>query len=393
MTFWEVLRLEARAVFTNPAILLTVFGGVLFYSFLYPLPYAGQVPREQRVVVANLDGSQLSRTLERMVDATPQVHIERRAHSLEEARELFVREKMAGLLVIPEHFYRDLLLGRSPTLSYGGDASYFLVFGTVLEGMATAGSTLAAQVKVQHMAMGGKPLSQAARQHSAILLSLKSVFNPAGGYVNYVIPAVFILILHQTLLMGAGILGGAQNELRRAGAAGYWLKASPGRLLAARACIFTGIYWLLAMYYFGFSSSFYAIPRLADFGELNLVILPFLLGGSFLGICLGLVLPRRELATLLVLLSSMPLIFGSGFIWPAETIPAPITAVIQWVPVVPAIRMFLALNQMGGEFSTLLPLWQQMWSCAVVYGGLAWFGLRMKQNLLHDNDADQSRAL
>lgn len=379
MTFWEVLRLEARAVFTNPAILLTVFGGVLFYSFLYPLPYASQVPREQRVVVANLDGSQLSRTLERMVDATPQVHIERRAHSLEEARELFVSEKMAGLLVIPEHFYRDLLLGRSPTLSYGGDASYFLVFGTVLEGMAAAGTTLAAQAKVQRMAMEGQPLSHAARQYSAIRLSLKSVFNPTGGYVNYVIPAVFILILHQTLLMGAGILGGTQNELCREGETGYWLKASPGQLLAARACVFTGIYWLLTMYYFGFSSSFYAIPRLADFGELNLVILPFLFAGSFLGICLGLVLPRRELATLVVLLSSMPLIFGSGFIWPQETIPAPLNAIIQGIPVVPAIKMFLALNQMGGDFASLVPLWLQMWGCAVLYGTTAWLVLRYRQ--------------
>lgn len=370
MSLWELIICELRAIFTNSAIVLTVFGGVLFYSFLYPLPYAGQIPREQRVVVVNLDGSQLSRRLERMVDATPQVQLQKRAYSVGEAKDIFIKEKMAGILVIPEHFYRDLLLGRQPTLSYAGDASYFLVYGTVLEGMAGAGSTLSAEVKVNRMMMSGQPPELAAEQYRAIRLNLRSVFNPTMGYVNYVIPAVFILILHQTLIMGAGILGGAQNEARAAGKSGYWLEVSPITLLSVRTGIFVGIYWLLCMYYFGFSFEFYDIPHHADFSELNLLILPFLLGAALFGICLGLVLPRRELATLLVLLSSIPLIFGSGFIWPEASVPPLVTAVIEYIPVVPAIKAFLCLNQMGGDFSAILPLWQQMWTCVIIYAFL-----------------------
>ena len=217
MSWWDICRHEWRAIFTNPAILLTVFGGVLLYSFLYPLPYAQQVPRDQEVVVVNLDNSQFSRRLERMVDATPQVRLGRRAYSLEEAQNVLVEQKLAGILVIPENFYRDLLQGTRPTLSFAGDASYFLVYGTVLEGMAAAGNTLAAEVKVRRMIMSGQTLALASEQYSAIRMNLQPVFNPTMGYVNYVIPAIFILILHQTLIMGAGILGGGQNEQPAAG--------------------------------------------------------------------------------------------------------------------------------------------------------------------------------
>jgi len=376
MSWWNICKHELRAVFTNQAILLTVFGGVLLYSFLYPLPYTKQIPRDQRVVVVNLDGSQLSRRLERMVDATPQVQLSARAYSLEEAQQIFVDRKMAGILVIPENFYRDLLQGRRPTLSFAGDASYFLVYGTVLEGLASSGQTLAAEVKILRMVMSGQAMALAAEQYSAVKLNIQPVFNPTMGYVNYVIPAVFILILHQTLIMGAGILGGGQNEQRLLEGKGYWLEAAPWKLLLVRTALFVAIYWLLCMYYFGFSFSFYNIPHLADFSDLNLLILPFLLATTFLGISLGLLLPRRELATLLVLLSSMPLIFASGFIWPVSAIPDQFTAVIQFIPVIPAIKAFIGLNQMGAEFSEILPLWKQLWICAAFYGCIAWLLLR-----------------
>ncbi len=372
MSWWDIFILECRAIFGNQAIMLTVFGGVIFYSFLYPLPYAHQVPREQKVVVVNLDGSQLSRKLERMVDATPQVQLSERAYSVGEAQQQFVDKKLAGILVIPENFYRDLLLGKQPTLSFAGDASYILVYSTVLEGMLGAGGTMAAEVKVSRMLMSGQAMALAKEQYSAIRLNIRPVFNKTMGYVSYVIPAVFILILHQTLIIGVGILGGEQNEARMKGLGGYWMEAQPFKLLIIRALLFVAIYWILCIYYFGFSFEYYAVQHFANLAELNLLILPFLLGAALLGICIGLILPRRELATLIVLLSSMPLIFGCGFIWPTESVPAPITAILQFIPVVPAIKAFLQLNQMGADFSAIMPLYKQMWVCVALYGLLGW---------------------
>ena len=46
-----------------------------------------QTPTEQQVSVVNLDPGKLSYELERWVDATPQVQIERRAFTIEEAKE------------------------------------------------------------------------------------------------------------------------------------------------------------------------------------------------------------------------------------------------------------------------------------------------------------------
>ena len=376
MSWLDILRHEWRAIFANAAILLTVFGGVLLYSVLYPLPYTRKVVRNQEVVVVNLDNSQLSRRLERMVDATPQVRLSDRAQSLEEAERIFIDRKLAGILVIPENFYLDLLRGQRPTLSFAGDAGLFLVYGTVLEGMAGAGNALTAEIKVGSLLKSGRPQAMAAEQYSAIRLNILPVFNGSMGYVNYVIPAVFVLILHQTLLIGAGMQSCMQNLSAPEQGKALRPKVSPFRLLLVRCGIFVALYWLLSIYYFGTAFTFYAIPHLANFVELNLLILTFLLSTTLLGICLGALLPRRELTILVVLLSSLPLIFLSGFIWPLSAIPAALVEISRIIPVIPAIQAFLALNQMGAEFSDILPLLQQLWLCALLYGCLAWWLLR-----------------
>lgn len=308
MTLWQLIKAELKAVLTNPVVTLTVFGGVVFYSFLYPLPYAQQTPREQPIAIVNLDGSQTSLKLERMVDATPQVNVVTRLHTIADAKQAFLQREITGFLVIPEHFYKDLMLGKSPTLAYAADASYFLVYGTVVEGLAQAGGTLGAQVKVSKMVIDGVPMSMASHNYSAIKLNMKPTFNPTMGYIEYVVPAVFVLILQQTLIMAVGLQTGTQRHGR-----GYWSQVSTGSLLLVRTLVFVAIYYLLGAYYFGFSFERLNVNHIANAGELLAMLLPFFLGCCGLGFWLGYLLPRRELVTLVVLVSSMPLIFLAGF--------------------------------------------------------------------------------
>ena len=359
MNLFFLLKNELLAIAHNKALLLTVFGGVLFYSFLYPLPYISQVPREQDVIVVDLDESGLSRTLTRMVDATPQVHIVDHASTIEDAQKRILQNNYAGMLVIPQHFYRDLAHGKNTQLAFAGDASYFLVFSTVLEGMVTSGQTLAAKVKVMRMLQNGESLPFAKNAYSTIKLKLHPMFNEAEGYVNYVIAAVFILILHQTLLMGLGILFGTENhKLNQSGfpkQQAYWIATPALQLLLARVIFFIGIYTILSLYYLGPCLVIYDLPRLAPLGDLLFFGFLFLLTTSLLGIALGTVLQRKEHCILIVLLSSLPLVFSCGFIWPKSAIPTGIDYLMQLVPAVPAIQGFVKLNQMGANVQQISP--------------------------------------
>ncbi|MBD1558862.1 ABC transporter permease [Vibrio sp. S9_S30] len=373
-TQWSFPRFiwqELRAIAAHPAIVLTVFGGTLFYSFLYPLPYINQVAQEQTIAVVNLDKSQTSYQFERMVDATPHVAIASRAHSIEDATSLFLSHQVSGILVIPEHFYRDLLQGKSPVLSYAGDASYFLVYGTVVEGLAQASGTLAAKLKVVKMLTDGMPIAKAGDQYSPVHLNIKPTFNPEMGYVDYVVPAVFVLILHQTLIMGTGLLTAHQKNTNNPAA--YWRKMSPLSVVSHRLFVFGCLYFALSLYYFGFSFEFYEVNRLASISNLFVLLVPFLISTGAVGMVLGSLLPRTELVTLIVLVSSMPLIFTAGFIWPIESLPQPLIGLANALPSTPAIQGFLKLNQMGAQLSQIKDVVTQLWVLAFVWVGMAWW--------------------
>ena len=366
MTLFELIKKEIKAIFSNPAITLTVFGGLVFYSFLYPLPYSHQTPREQPITVINLDNSLASRQLERMVDATPQIKIVERAHTINEAKAQFFAGKVRGILLIPENFYRDLLLGKSPTLGYAGDASYFLVYGTIAEGLAKAGGTLAAKTKITQLLADGVPLDLAKDQYTQTKLNMKPTFNPTIGYVNYVVPAVFVLILQQTLIIGLGLMGATEKSNSN-----YWFQQPTVKIVAVRTFIFIVIYYVMSLYYFGFSFNFYGISKLASPLLLLILLVPFLLASSFIGIVLGALVPRRELVTVVVLVSSMPLVFSGGFIWPLESLPQPIIWISNLFPCTPAIQSFLSVNQMGADFSQINSQWALLWAQVIVWGALA----------------------
>jgi ABC-2 type transport system permease protein len=389
MTWKKLIQSELYVIFSNIPLLITVFGGVIIYSFLYPLPYTNQTPTEQKIAVINLDNSQLSRTITRMANATPQISIRQQIFTIEEAKTLLINGEITGFLLIPQHFYRDLLLEKSPTLLFAGNASYFLVYGTVIEGLVRSASTISAEVKVSRMVMRGENIALASSQFTPIGLNLKPTFNPSLGYLNYVVPAVFILILHQTLLIAMGLLTAGQYEdnIKHKHPAelqsSYWLTYPVWKVLLIRACAMFVIYLALLSYYFGYSFQYYGVSRLASIPDLLSLIFPFLLSVIFLGSIIGLLIPRKELATLIVLLTSLPLVFAAGFIWPTTSMPMIINVIAQFFPSTPAINGFLRLNQMGDSIENLVGIKMQLWLLVLLYASISFALMTFKQQKLH----------
>ncbi|OEF07742.1 ABC transporter permease [Vibrio genomosp. F10] len=376
MSFVTLLKSEIRDFFNNKAVILTVFGGVIFYSFLYPLPYSQQSPLEQKIAIVNLDNSAVSFKLERMVNAAPQVQVIQRSYSIEAAKSDFIDGKISGILVIPEHFYKDLMIGKSPTLAYAGDASYFLVYGTVVEGLAQTGATLGAEVKVAQLIASGEPIVSAANQYSSIKANLKPTFNPRMGYVDYVVPAVFVLILQQTLVMAAGLLTATQKSVTHS-----WTGREHVMALLARTVLLVGVYLVLSGYYFGASFSYYGISTLAKPHDIVALLIPFLVACCLVGYVIGYWVPRRELVTVIVLISSMPLIFLAGFIWPIEMIPTPLLWFAQSIPSTSAIPGFLSLNQKGASWQQVASQFTHLWLLVLLWllalGGVIYKQIRI----------------
>ena len=373
MKFIDVFMHEARRTFGDTAIVLTIIGGVLLYSFLYPQPYAKQSVSKLGISVVDYDKSQTSRDLVFKLNATPQITVSRNDMSERDAKEALVRGEVKAIVVIPRHFKRDLSLGKSPTVAIGADSGYFLIYGSVLEGAMKSILTQSATVKVVDLLKKQVPYAEAKVAYTPFSMQFINLFNPNNSYTQYVVPAVFVLILQQTLLIGMGILGGGINEGMRRKERNYFRDAAVWKMYLSRYILFGSIFFVHMLFYFGFSFELFDVTRLGKIPDLLNFGVAFFAASIALGLLLGSLLSSREIATPLILFSSMPLVFSAGFVWPIESIPPLIHYLSLLVPSTPGIQGFLTLNQMGADFDSVMQSYLILWAQFFVYLSLAVF--------------------
>ena len=373
MNFLTTFKNEAKLIFTDAAIVLTIIGGVILYAFLYPQPYAKQSISELSVSVVDYDKSDISRSVIFKLNATPQIDISRQDQSEKEAKYALIRGEIKAVIVIPRHFKRDLALNKSPTIAVGADSSYFLIYGGVLEGTMKSVLTQSATIKVANLLKKQVPLSEAKKAYAPYSLNIINLFNKDNSYTQYVVPAVFILILQQTMLIGLGILGGGVNERMRRKEEAYFKSAPVWHMYLSRIVIFGSLFFVHMLFYFGYSFDYFEVTKLANIADLLTFSFAFLLSSLSFGLFLGTLFSSREIATPVVLFSSLPIIFAAGFVWPLESLPSFIHTLSLFIPATPAIHGFLGLNQMGASFDMIIDSYSILWIQTLLYLILAYF--------------------
>jgi len=199
-------------------------------------------------------------------------------------------------------------------------------------------------------------------------LPTEPLFNPTGGYASYAVPAAFVLILQQTLLMGSSMLGGI--TFVQGGARARRLRGSAGDVAGqalAHLCLAMpglALYLIILPRFYGFSS-------LGNLLDLFLLAVPFVLSVSLLGQFAGAWFTRPESAVLLFLATSLPLFFLVGVSWPLEAIPASLRAASQIFPSTTAIDGLVRINQMGASLREVSRDWMTLWVLTGIYGVLA----------------------
>lgn len=379
MSFLDVFVCELKRIFSDVALVLTIIGGVILYSFLYPQPYVNQNVTSLDISVVDFDKSDKSRDLIFKLDSTPQIEVVKVDVSESDAKESLLKGEIKGIVVIPPKFKKSLALHKTPTITVGVDNSYFLIYGGVLEGAMKSILTQSVTLKVTNLLKNQVPINQAKKVYTPYSLNIINFFNPQNSYTQYVIPAVFVLILQQTLLIGLGILGGGINDSLAKKEDGYFRVAPIWMMILSRFIIFGFIFFINMLFYFGFSFEMFGVTHLASIKELLTFGVMFLLASISFGIFLGSVFSYREMATPLILFSSLPLVFSAGFVWPKEALNDVVIYLSMLVPSTPAIDGFLKLNQMGATLDMVMDDYAILSLQAIIYIFLGYYFINKKR--------------
>jgi ABC-2 type transport system permease protein len=348
-------------------VLLLLVGAPLLYAFFYPWFYAPQVVTRVPVAVIDLDHSALSRQIVRFAQASPRLDLRWTGGSEQEAREALQRGEIEGYLLLPADLKRNVLMRQPAVATVEGNGAYTLINKTVQLGFAEVLGTVSAGVELRQLQARGQSAPQARASFNPVQLQGVALFNPTEGYGSFVVPAVALLILQQTLVMGVAMLTAtwAENDRHQA-TASAWL----GRLLAL--CI-PG--WIAGLFYFGWFFVLHDYPRGGNpWGALALLAC-YVPANAALGALLGLWVRNRERALQVMLFTTLPMAFMAGFSWPSEGLPAPLQWLRWLVPSTSGIQASLRLNQMGAPLNDALPFLGTLAAIAVVGTTLVlWFG-------------------
>lgn len=341
-TFFASFIQTLKDIFVDKGVLLMLIIAPIIYGFFYPWPYSTEVVNHVPVGIIDNDNSNLSRTIIRYASASPQLDTQRFINE-QAAKEAMWSNDIAGYMIIPTGLERQVLSGKAANVIVLGNGGYFILNKNVQLGFLQAVSTVSAGIEVKKSVAQGAYAPTAAKNTQAVPLKIMPLYNQTEGYGAYVVPAVSILILQQTLLMATAMLIGTWYEQRRhATSIRGWL----GRITALSLLSF-----IIGCFYYGWAFELHHYPRGENMLGSLLFLALFCPTVATLGCVLGLWFRQRERSLQILIFSSLPIFFVSGYPWPADQLPDILQAVRWLFPTTPAINTSVQLNQMGATVS------------------------------------------
>ena len=370
----NVIRHEWKAIATNPAILLVLAGGIFLYGLLYNYMYAPNLVRKAPVAVVDLSHSTLSREYVRWLDAAPQTSVYAQTPDILEAREWMKKGEVTGILYIPSDFETRVARGETSVFTLYAATDAFLNF----KGLQEASSRVMLAVNDAHRAEGAVFLPPqgllAVASSAPVNVSGTALYNYTEGYGSYLIPAVMIIIIFQTLLMVIGMVTGEEAERNRRPIFSKqsqlnmnltWRQALYN--VSGRTFVYVMLYFIFALFLLGLLPHFFSIPNIGNGRDIITMMIPFLIGTSFFGLAASRYFTDSEAPLLMIAFFSVGYIFLSGVSYPLELMPWYWQAAHYVVPAAPAVLAFVKLNSMGGDMADIRPEMITLWVQVVVY--------------------------
>lgn len=361
----EYVIREFKTIATSYSIILVLVGGVFIYGLLYNYMYQPNLIRNSPLVVVDLSKSSLSREFSRLLHASSQVDVYSFAPDMESAKEMMKRQVVEGIVYIPEDFERRVGRGEQSVFLAMGNTNAFLNFAAIQE--ATAGAMV--ELDGRHMAnmVVFLPLLTlyAMSQAQPINVVGTSLFNYTEGYGSYLIPAVLIIIIFQTLMMIIGMITGGERYDRKIL---YYAKnglsfRNMSAIILSKTFTYAVLYGIFAYFLIGLLPTIYSIPAIGNQWEVVMLLIPFILASCFFGLTCSLVYADSESPILMIAFFSVGLVFLSGISYPLELMPWYWRVVHYIIPAPTGVLAYVQVNSMGASISQIkteyLALWMQ----------------------------------
>ena len=363
----SIIRTEFKTIAGSFAIVLVLMGGIFMYGLLYNYMYAPDLVRNVPVVVVDNSKTALSREYIRLLNATPQVDVIATGEDNVQAKELMKMDEAAGILYLPYDFSDRVSRGDESVFIMYETTSAFLYYLAMQE--ASASSMLALNDRFRPEMLVFLPSEDAAQLASVQPINVvgTALYNYTEGYGTYLIPAVLIVIMFQTLLMVIGMVSGDERQFHSL------RNYSPSlgqamRLVTGKTFVYMLLYAVFSLFLLGLIPLIFDLPDIGNVWNIIMLLIPFLMATSFFGLTASLFFTDSDAPLLMIAFFSVGLIFLSGVSYPLELMPWYWKLSHYLIPAAPATLAYVKLNSMGASMAGIHMEYITLWiQCAVYF--------------------------
>ena len=307
--------------------------------------FSTEVVRDLPVAVLDFDRSATSRIATRWLEANRSARVVGHVEDLGAVRSAVVERKVYGVLVVPRHFERDLVRGRSPHVSFLFNEEYL-----------TAGGNVAGDVSRGAATAAGVLTALSGRRPAPVQVDLRSLFNPSGSYAQ----ALGFLLIGGllTVVIGVATIYAVGRELAD-GTAAEWLETARGSTAAAwigKLAPYTMFLCVLAVALLGLFGRWYGIPVRGPVWFLAVATLAFVLACQAFGLLLVARTANLRVGLGLATVMLGPAAAFSGVTFPLEAMPTGARVWAQALPLTHGMELLRAGVTVGAPETAAGPL-------------------------------------
>ena len=358
---------ELKNVFKDSGVMIFFFLVPFIYPLLYAFIYNNEVVHNAKMVVVDQSDSYLSREYIRKVDATADVKVVAVCSDMEEAKRMMDAKEAYGILYFPSEFSKNIHKGKQSTVSLYCDMSALLFYKAFL--LATTEVSLEIGKELRAQNNPSSTIEQEKITINPIPYESVALFNSQNGFASFLVPAILILVIQQTLILGIGMLGGTAREKNRFHSLVPVSRHFNGtlRIVFGKSLTYILLYIVVCIWALGVVPKLFSLPQVGEPWTVMLFVLPYLFASIFLSMTLSGFMTSRESPMLVFVFTSVILLFISGVSWPKEAIPPFWKAVGYLFPSTSGIQGFIRINTAGASLNEVAHEYHTLWIQAGIY--------------------------
>ena len=367
----EVWAYEMKCALLDEGVIVFFIIVPLLYPLLYAYLYSHESVREVPTVVVDNSHSQLSREFVRRVDATGDVQIVSYCQDMEEAQDMIHHRDAYCLIYIPKEFAKDVAEHRQTTVELYSDMSGILYYKAVLSSCTEVSLEMNKEIKAT--LIPGATDQQISAFQYPINYQYVPLFNTQSGFCTFIIPAVLMLIIQQTMVLGVGMMVGEEREkVRKHIAEPHIIGKNPSEILLGKSSVIFTIYVIVAVYLVCIVPLLFNLVHIWRWQTLLAFMVPYITACVFFSICLSSIAHDRESFIIMFVFLSVPLLFASGISWPSSNIPVFWKGFSWLVPSTFGINGYVRITEMGANLEDVQHELNVLWLQTIVYGCISY---------------------